>query len=551
MTIMKKYNKILAVTLVGLTLNACADLDTEYLGEYVTTEQKESVLSANPDMALAGVAGCFSSFMNRNFDYSDSWGHNDYGYMSCMLMMDSRGQDLVGKYIGYNWYRDQEAMNDCNDNSSTTCITWECVYKQISIANTVLSTIPADTDNDQLKFYRAQGLGVRAFDYWVLAQLYQFNYSVNASAPCVPIITDENNVQVAAEGAPRATVSEVYDQILSDLNQAITLLSECGINPESVMESKPKRMISLPVAYGLQARAYLSMHKYAEAATAAQNAINSFAGRPFSKEEVSVPTFTSLDEVAWMWGVAVAETDRIVTSGIINFPSHMGSFNYGYCQYGGWRWINNNLYNTIPASDVRKGWWLDENYQSNHLTAQQTNYLANYINESQVVYANTSSTCIMPYTQVKFNSYQGVLGQSTNASDVPLMRIEEMYLTLAEATGMTSPAQGKQILEDFITTYRDSEYKCEANTADELQEECWRQRRIELWGEGMSYFDLMRLNKGINRVGALFPMEYTYKIEPQDPVLLYCIPLDEITANKQISSEDNNATVSQPTPVTE
>ena len=37
----------------------------------------------------------------------------------------------------------------------------------------------------------------------------------------------------------------------------------------------------------------------------------------------------------------------------------MGSLNYGYASVGGWRRISPKLYNEIPASDVRKGWFLN------------------------------------------------------------------------------------------------------------------------------------------------------------------------------------------------
>ena len=66
-----------------------------------------------------------------------------------------------------------------------------------------------------------------------------------------------------------------------------------------------------------------------------------------------------------------------------------------------------------------------------------------------------------------------------------LMRVEEMYLIQAEATAMAgNPAQGKQILENFVKTYRNPSYQCPANDAASMQEEVWHQRRIELWGEG-------------------------------------------------------------------
>lgn len=36
-----------------------------------------------------------------------------------------------------------------------------------------------------------------------------------------------------------------------------------------------------------------------------------------------------------MWGIIISETDRVVTSGIVNWISHMGSFNYGYANFSG------------------------------------------------------------------------------------------------------------------------------------------------------------------------------------------------------------------------
>src|SRR5690625_7410355 len=90
------------------------------------------------------------------------------------------------------------------------------MYAIINMANNVIDPIPADTDDPTGQFYLAQGLAGRAFSYWVLVQLYQFNYVGNESKPAVPIITNENSNEAALEGAPRATVQEVYDLILSD-----------------------------------------------------------------------------------------------------------------------------------------------------------------------------------------------------------------------------------------------------------------------------------------------------------------------------------------------
>ncbi len=544
---MKNINKYLSVAVAALSMGSCADLDTEFYSDYVTTAQKEAAVEANPALAEAAVSACFSQFGSFCNQYSTD--HNDFGYPALMIGLDSQTADFHSRNSGYNWFGPWEAFSSPDQDGDPTGMMWLKMYKQIRSANALLATIAPDTEDATLQFYRAQGLTTRAFDYWVLAQCYQFNYLGHEQSPCVPLITDENEADALANGAPRATVQAVYDQILSDLNGAIDCLTKCGLSPESVTDNKPKRMVSLATAYGMRARVYLTMHEYAKAATDAQAAINAFTGRPYSMEEVSVPAFTSSNEPSWMWAICIASTDRPVTSGLMNFPSMMGSFSYGYVTVGSWRWISKTLYESIPSTDVRKGWWLDENYKSDHLTPAMQEYLFTYLDPDNDVPALSSQTAfIMPNTQVKYGLY-GTMGEYCDAHDVPLMRVEEMYLILAEATGMSQgSAAGAKILNDFVKQYRDPSYNCTA-TGDDFQEEVWRQRRIELWGEGLAYFDVMRLNKGVNRVGTNAADGFNYNIPAGDPVLIYCIPQSELTANKKISAEDNNPTSSRPTPI--
>ena len=367
----------------------------------------------------------------------------------------------------------------------------------------------------------------------------------------MPIITNENEAEAATAGAPRASVKEVYAQILSDINNAIELLQKTHTSIESVVDSKPKRQVSLATALGIRARVYLTMHNYAEAAKDAQAAIAAFNGRPYSMAEVSVPGFNNSDDAAWMWSIVVASTDRPVTTGICNWPSMMGPFNYGYVTIGAWRWCSKTLYESVPATDVRKGWWLDENYKSDHLSAQQQAYLDEYLDPENAVPALSSQTSfIMPYSQVKYGLFGGSIGEYCSAYEVPLMRVEEMYLIDAEATAMSSSvSEGVSKLVNFVKTYRDPAYSCSATDAESFQDEVVRQRRIELWGEGLAYFDVMRLNKGINRVGTNAADAFNYNIQPGDPVLIYCIPDIETNSNPQISESNNNPSASRPTPI--
>ena len=90
------------------------------------------------------------------------------------------------------------------------------IYKQLYAANSLAKIVDPATEDNSLKFYLAQALATRAFDYFTLAQLYQHTYVGNESKLCVPLITDLNADEVASNGCPRATVEEVYAQIMAE-----------------------------------------------------------------------------------------------------------------------------------------------------------------------------------------------------------------------------------------------------------------------------------------------------------------------------------------------
>lgn len=527
---MKKI-KYIASALMSVALVGCYDMNTEPMGSTITADQKEAAVNANPERIEASVNGMSAMFYGFGKNVGEG-NHNDLSYPAVMLFTDSRGTDLVSEDIGYNWFGGAVTYSDLSYTGATTYITWSTFYKQINSVNAVTSMIDPETEDENLQFYLAQAYAIRAFDYFYLAQLYQQTYVGNEDKPCVPIITEANMDIAGSEGCPRSTVAEVYEQIMTDLDNAIVLFEK------SPVKRADKRYINTEVAYGLRARVNLVMNNWLEAAADAAKALELTDATPYTAEQVSKPTMSEIEDNSWMWGILVAETDRPVTSGICNWPSHMGSLNYGYASVGAWRKISKSLYATIPATDVRKGWFLNEDAYSPNL------------NEEQAAYA-ASAGC-PPYCQMKFGTYKDVVYTSTNANDIPMMRVEEVILMLAEAQAMAGDAAaGAATLQNFVTTYRDPAYTCRAETPEEVQNAVWMQRRIELWGEGFSYFDLMRLNKGVDRRGAGFQEAYIFNIPAGDGALIYRLPKDEIEGNPALEEKDNNPVVSRPQPVPE
>lgn len=547
---MKKITKYIAIGLATVTMTACADLDTEYLGKYVSTDQKASVVEQAPEMGSASVTGIYSQM----FVCLGHWtGHCDFGYPATMIGMDIQTEDYACKSSGYNWFNSFMTFAGGSDATYPSAMMWFYMYDQIYICNAVASSMK-EVDTDAGRFYYAQALATRSWNYWNLIQCYAFNYAGNENGKGVPVITEENAGQIAADGGcARGTVQQVYDQIMKDIDKAIECLTDNSTTRSSVLTSQSKRMVDLAVCYGLRARYNLTMHKYAEAANDATMALQFTQSTPYQISELGKPGFTTMDDNAWMWGIAIQETQEGILGGsIVNFPSMVCSFCHGYTDQGGaWKWCGKKLYDQIPKTDIRKMWFLDEKRQNANLNKEQADWIASFCSATPSYGADATAN-MMPYTNVKYNSYQGVIRQGLNASDIPLMRVEEMYLTQAEAKAMSGDfATGKQLLENFVKTYRNPSFASKATNAEELQNECWIQRRIELWGEGLAWFDVMRLHKGIDRRNDAFPSSAVFAFEYGSPCMILVIPNDEISANRLISTSDNNEPYSQPVPVSE
>ena len=115
-----------------------------------------------------------------------------------------------------------------------------------------------------------------------------------------------------------------------------------------------------------------------------------------------------------------------------------------------------------------------------------------------------------------------------------------MLLIQAEAKAMGGDVPGgKAILENFVRTYRDPNYTCTATTAEDVQNAVWLQRRVELWGEGFSFFDLLRLKKPLDRTGTNYESSVSYQLPAESQIFLWIIPEDEINNNAALKGHNN------------
>lgn len=481
-----KIYKISTMVLGGLMLASCSDIDEQiYSGGAFSKEQSQDIVNAIPTRVEATFNGMFTFMGNPAQNYGTRFSSaraDDFGFIMMALSQDFEGADMIGADNGYNWFSAACEYSSRTPSYANPYIRYVTPYTLIGMVKDILATIPEDTEDASLINMKAQAKTLRAYSYLSLAPYFQGSYETSKDKPCVPVLSDSVDVT----NNPRATVEQVYNVIVDDLTWAIDHLDETRSS---------KAYVNANVAYGLRARAYLAMGKGAEAAADAEKAMQGY--EPASIAEVSVPTFCDMEEHNWIWAIDITD-DQANYYGYATAPSWLSSLcgdGYG-AACGTTAMINKLLWDKIPATDVRKGWWIDENLHSPNW-ADLTWGTAKGDEIANLVLDDGSKVELPPYTNIKFGMKSGV-GSTLNNNDWPLMRVEEMILIQAEGYAISgNEAKAKEILTNFVKTYRDPSYTIPSGRT--LRDEIWFQRRVELWGEGFAVSDARRLNKPIVR----------------------------------------------------
>jgi hypothetical protein len=450
---------------------------------------KYSILATS--LALTGV-GCKKDFLNRNpteqasidqvFNTIEGFeaalhgmhrmmyevvDHDIFGVPSLAITWDLMGEDFIPSGVGAGWfiaaYRYQDARNGANNGAYA----WTLNYRLINNANQILSRIDDfKADQERKDFVKASALFYRAYAYNTLATCFMHTYAAEGlaipsplnytgsakQAPCVPIYTAPTQI-----GNERATVEEVYAQINSDLSEALTLMNN------TTVARTDKSGISKEVIKGLTARVALTMHDWDKAATMAHEARESY---PYMSQEELLRGFTDANNREWIWGSIInLEQNGIYAS----FLSHLDFNMNGYAALGTEKKCNSDFFTpgtavSMDTTDIRRKWWVSREEKRDLKLPQAV------------------------YSQRKFKAPN----QSSFAGDFPLMRSAEMALIEAEAlvwAGRRNDAV--QILTEFAKT-RNPNFSPNLSSDELMIAEIRKQRRIELWGEGFRYGDIMR-----------------------------------------------------------
>ena len=522
-----KLNKLFFVLAVGLAFAACTKMDDilPQSGTMLTKQVQETNIIA-PSRASASFNGMFTN-IGKPTKLANT--PDDWGYLMILFCNDLEGADAVIADSGYNWFSVCGEYSSRNNTYRNPRLRYQAPFNMIGDVNTFIAGFPEDVTDENAINMIAQAKVLRAYSYMLLAPQYQFapltyvkaEGKKGADLPCVPLVNGE---PVDFTHNPRATVAEIYNFVMEDLNDAVAKL-------EGAQERSSKMFIDANVAYGLRARANLILGNWEAAYNDAVKAAEGY--EPASIAEVSVPAFYNIEDHNWIWGydMATGLPSNVQSNGLYaTTTSWLRSFSgQGYapaCQV--YTCINSLLWNLIPDTDVRKGWWVDENLESPLLDGLKWPGFDDVANADD----GDNKLPFLPYTNVKFGVFS--MATTVNEEDMPLMRVEEMILIQAEAKAHTDAGTAKNILESFVQTYRDPAYSADA-AGRTLLDEIWFQRRVELWGEGFGVFDNLRLDKPIVRSHGAGTSNiadaFRFNLDSQDPWLRMRFPQGEMNTN--------------------
>lgn len=513
---------------VGVLLaSSCAD---DMLDTTPTSSVSGTDILSTPQNAQIALNGIYKALYTPNDTWLGTLGNvqQNFGIVSHNMVADLMGEDFVQNEQGNGWFY-FDYMFDVHRRYAST--SWRCYgvwnfyYKIISNANYIIaaeSTMTgAETD---IKNVVGQALALRAYAYYYLTLFFQQTYVGNETALGVPLYTEPTTS--SSQGKGRGTLEEVYTQITTDLEKAALYLPKYPTTAGVPHKSN----IDYYVAKGIQAKVFLTMERFDDAAAAAAEA-RTKPGLSLTAIADLDNGFNSVSLSSVMWGGEVIATEAI-SGGWGTFFCHMdpGSTpavvtanGYGVRSR---KCLDAGLFDKIPATDLRKTlWW------------------------GPFVATPGSTGPSVSYVQFKFK-YKNVADYT---GDYIYMRAEEMLLIEAEALCRKSSPDyaGARALLAELGALRDSNYgdvlsaRTDANTYNTdtraaevtLLDEILLQRRIELWGEAGRLFDLKRLKLGFTRdyVGSNHSQKLATKITTANSInFVLPIPQSEFDGNKAL-----------------
>lgn len=503
---MKKIiNKLFAGSLLAgmMLVSSCA-------GDYLDTAPTDSTgatdavgTTANAMKSLNGIA----KIMTTQHSY---FGGGFAGENNIMIQYESYPSENYNyNYYASGWSPIFNQEFHTRTNSIYDAYAWYYYYTIAGNANTILANIDnAEGTEAERNFVKASALTFRAYAFEKLVHYYCWRWqdSNNGASQGIVLRLDEST-----GGQGYATLAETYAQIYKDLDEAIMLFEQSGMDRNASQVWMP----NINVAHAIYARAALTKQDYTKALTEAKLARQNYplmsnaeyhAGFCNPTSEWIFGSFGSAQENNWYWSYGTQYACNGYYANAAGAANGAGS-------------IGRELINRIPNNDARKALFLTEDkfpgYNFNDGSAMDLGYgilgmgddekKADALWEEAAAYCQKMAVSGLeaPYQagymylggQLKFYVFD-----TPGVSYLPFIRSSEMVLVEAEANYFLNDetAARAALVELNATSGRNPEYTCD-KSGEALWNEIMDYRELELWGEGFAWSDYKRWNRDIVR----------------------------------------------------
>ena len=505
--IMKKYiNRIL---LSGLLVGAA--LATTSCGEdYLETSPTESISAASAvatvDNAYKALNGVAKTMTIQHGNYSQGF----CGENAIMRLYENYpSQDYYYNQYASGWAAIHNQTMHTNRTSIYDHYAWYYYYQIITQANVIVNRIDdAEGNEGDKKFIKASALTFRAYGYEKLLHYYcqRWKDSNNGSTQGLPLRLDESTGDLAP-----STMAEVYAQIYKDLDEAIALFNESGVDRPANDCWTP----NVNAAHAVYARAALYKEDYQTALNHAKLAEEGYplmdndayaAGFCRPTSEWILGSYGSADENNWYWSYGT----QFSCNGYYASNTQNGAGTIG-----------RELINRIPDEDFRKSLFLtesglgidasdpaqvDQTFGYIGLTANlQYSDMDAYMKAYYYVQEHAAGGFTEPYASGVYHlgaHLKFYVFDTPGVGYLPFIRTSEMLLIEAECYYfMNQPANAQDALVRLNAgSGRNPGYTC-SKTGQDLFNEIADYRALELWGEGFQWSDLKRWKLPVVRHG--------------------------------------------------
>lgn len=503
---MKKIiNKLFAGSLLAgmMLVSSCA-------GDYLDTAPTDSTgatdavgTTANAMKALNGIA----KIMTTQHSY---FGGGFAGENNIMIQYESYPSENYNyNYYASGWSPIFNQEFHTRTNSIYDAYAWYYYYTIAGNANTILANIDnAEGTEAERNFVKASALTFRAYAFEKLVHYYCWRWQDSNNGASQGIVL---RLEESTGGQGYATLAETYAQIYKDLDEAIMLFEQSGMDRNASQVWMP----NINVAHAIYARAALTKQDYTKALTEAKLARQNYplmsnaeyhAGFCNPTSEWIFGSFGSAQENNWYWSYGTQYACNGYYANAAGAANGAGS-------------IGRELINRIPNNDARKALFLTEDkfpgYNFNDGSAMDLGYgilgmgddekKADALWEEAAAYCQKMAVSGLeaPYQagymylggQLKFYVFD-----TPGVSYLPFIRSSEMVLVEAEANYFLNDetAARAALVELNATSGRNPEYTCD-KSGEALWNEIMDYRELELWGEGFAWSDYKRWNRDIVR----------------------------------------------------